>query len=176
MLKLFNILQYRFCPSIYGSTVFFFEIFVPFFSFLILYRVGRTPWTRDQSVARPLPTHRTTQRKNERKQISMPCAGWEHRISAFEQVKRVHALDRVATVIGSIDSINNKAFWVTLSYFVGRFISLFPIWKLCPLCQRCNPLRTVIQRPRKCRLWTKHETFRNEAQTDVTWSRINWKR
>jgi hypothetical protein len=32
-----------------------------FFSFLILYTVGRTPWTGDQPVARPLPTHRTTQ-------------------------------------------------------------------------------------------------------------------
>jgi hypothetical protein len=31
-----------------------------FFSFLILYRVGRTPWTGDQPVARLLPTHRTT--------------------------------------------------------------------------------------------------------------------
>jgi hypothetical protein len=30
-------------------------------SFLILYTVGRTPWTGDQPVARPLPTHRTTQ-------------------------------------------------------------------------------------------------------------------
>jgi hypothetical protein len=33
----------------------------PLFNFLILYRVGRTPWTGDQPVARPLPTHRTTQ-------------------------------------------------------------------------------------------------------------------
>jgi hypothetical protein len=32
-----------------------------FFSFLILYTVGSTPWTGDQPVARPLPTHRTTQ-------------------------------------------------------------------------------------------------------------------
>jgi hypothetical protein len=31
-----------------------------FFSFLIPYTVGRTPWTGDQPVARPLPTHRTT--------------------------------------------------------------------------------------------------------------------
>jgi hypothetical protein len=30
-----------------------------FFSFLILYTAGRTPWRGDQSVARPLPTHRT---------------------------------------------------------------------------------------------------------------------
>jgi hypothetical protein len=32
-----------------------------FFSFLILYTVGRTPWTGDQPVARPLSTHRTTE-------------------------------------------------------------------------------------------------------------------
>jgi hypothetical protein len=31
-----------------------------FFSFVILYTVGRTPWTGNQPVARPLPTHRTT--------------------------------------------------------------------------------------------------------------------
>jgi hypothetical protein len=35
--------------------------FVRFFSFLILHTVGRTPWTGDQPVARPLPTHRPTQ-------------------------------------------------------------------------------------------------------------------
>jgi hypothetical protein len=32
-----------------------------FFSFLILYTVGRTPWTEHQPVARPLPSHRETQ-------------------------------------------------------------------------------------------------------------------
>jgi hypothetical protein len=29
------------------------------FHFLNLYTVGRTPWTGDQPVAKPLPTHRT---------------------------------------------------------------------------------------------------------------------
>jgi hypothetical protein len=29
-----------------------------FFSLLILYIVGRTPWTRYQPIARPIPTHR----------------------------------------------------------------------------------------------------------------------
>jgi hypothetical protein len=43
-----------------------------FFSFLILYTVGKTPWTGDQPIARPLPTHRTTQRKHKRRQTSMP--------------------------------------------------------------------------------------------------------
>jgi hypothetical protein len=32
-----------------------------FFRFLILYTVGRTFWTGDQPVARPLPTHTPTQ-------------------------------------------------------------------------------------------------------------------
>jgi hypothetical protein len=30
----------------------------PFFSFFILYTVGRIPWAGDQPVARPLLTHR----------------------------------------------------------------------------------------------------------------------
>jgi hypothetical protein len=42
-----------------------------FFSFLIFYTVGRTPWTGDQPVARPLPTHRTTQTQNKCTQTSM---------------------------------------------------------------------------------------------------------
>jgi hypothetical protein len=42
----------------------------PLFQFLNLYTDGRTPWTGDQPVARPLPTHTTTQTQNKRKQIS----------------------------------------------------------------------------------------------------------
>jgi hypothetical protein len=38
----------------------------PLFSFLILCTIGRTPWTGDQPVARPLPIHRTTQTHNKR--------------------------------------------------------------------------------------------------------------
>jgi hypothetical protein len=33
----------------------------PLFSFLMFYTVGKTPWTGDQPVARPLHAHRTTQ-------------------------------------------------------------------------------------------------------------------
>jgi hypothetical protein len=41
-----------------------------FFSFLIYtHAVGRTPWTWDQPVARPLPTHRTTQTQNKHTDI-----------------------------------------------------------------------------------------------------------
>jgi hypothetical protein len=35
-----------------------------FFRFLILYTVGRTPWTGDYPVARPLPTNRTNAHTN----------------------------------------------------------------------------------------------------------------
>jgi hypothetical protein len=36
----------------------------PLFSSLILYTVRGTPWTGDQLVVRPLPTHRTIQTQN----------------------------------------------------------------------------------------------------------------
>jgi hypothetical protein len=71
-----------------------------FFNFLILYTVGRTPWTGDQPIARPLPTYRTTQTQNKRKQTFMPWVGLEPTIPAFGRTKTVHALDCAATVIG----------------------------------------------------------------------------
>jgi hypothetical protein len=74
-----------------------------FFSFLIFYIVGRTPWTGDQSVARPLP--RTTQTQNKRTLTSMLQVGFEPTIPVFALGKAVHALDRAATVIGRRKSI-----------------------------------------------------------------------
>jgi hypothetical protein len=73
-----------------------------FLRFLNLYTVGRTIWTGDQPVARPLPIHRTTQTQNKRTQYrhSIPLVGFEPTIPAFERAKTVHALDRAATVIG----------------------------------------------------------------------------
>jgi hypothetical protein len=71
-----------------------------FFSFLILYTVGRTPWTGDQPVARPLPIHRTTQKQNKLTQTSMSWVGFEPTIPLFERAKTVHALDSAASVIG----------------------------------------------------------------------------
>jgi hypothetical protein len=66
----------------------------------LFYTDGRTPWTSDQPVARPLPTHRTTQTQNKRTWTSMPWVGFEPTILASKRAKRAHALDRAATVIG----------------------------------------------------------------------------
>jgi hypothetical protein len=74
-----------------------------FFSFLIFYTVGRTPWTGDQPVTRPPPTHRTAQKYYKRTQTSMPQVGFEPTIQVFERAKRVHALDRAATVIDQLE-------------------------------------------------------------------------
>jgi hypothetical protein len=82
---------------IYRSTVFLLDR-GRFFSFLILYTVGRTPSTGDQPVARLLPTHRT-QTQNKFAQTSMPSVEFEPTIPAFERAKTVHALDRAATAI-----------------------------------------------------------------------------
>jgi hypothetical protein len=82
---------------------------LPFFGSLILYTVDRTPWTGDQPVARPLPTHRTAQTENKLTQTSMPRVGFEHAIPVLERAKAVHDLDRTATVIGtSLNNIKNK--------------------------------------------------------------------
>jgi hypothetical protein len=70
------------------------------FQFLNLYAVGRTTWTGDQPVARPLPTYRTTETQNKRTQTSMPRDGFEPTVPAFEREKTVHALDGAANVIG----------------------------------------------------------------------------
>jgi hypothetical protein len=41
------------------------------------YAVGRTPWTGDQPVARPLLPHMTAQTQNKRRQTSMPQVRFE---------------------------------------------------------------------------------------------------
>jgi hypothetical protein len=87
-------------PLIDGSTVLCWALTVFFFSFVILYAFGRIPWTGDQPVARPLSTHRRTQTLNKRTQPFMLRVRFEPTTPEFERAKTVHALDRVATVIG----------------------------------------------------------------------------
>jgi hypothetical protein len=71
------------------------------FQFYDHFTDGRTPWTSDQLVARPLPKHRTTQTQNKHiHKTSMFCVGFEPTIPAFEWAKTVHALGCSATVTG----------------------------------------------------------------------------
>jgi hypothetical protein len=74
-----------------------------FFSFLIPYTAGRTPWRGDQHVAVPLPTQWTTRTQNKGAQTSMPewdSNPWSR--GSNERRQRFHALDCPATVIGHL--------------------------------------------------------------------------
>jgi hypothetical protein len=58
-------------PYSYGSSLFF---------SLDLYTIGRTLWTSDRPVARPLPKHRTTQTQNNahtHTHTKQPCPKWD---------------------------------------------------------------------------------------------------
>jgi hypothetical protein len=84
--------------SVCGYTVLLLDL-CRFFSFLILHTVGRTPCTGDQPVARPPPTHRTTETHNKIRDIH-PLSGTRTHNPAFKREETVHALDRAATMIG----------------------------------------------------------------------------
>jgi hypothetical protein len=72
------------------------------FSFLIFYTVGRTPWTGDQPVARPLPAHRIAQTQNEGTQTCMLKVGFEPTTPVFDPANTVHASDPAATMVASV--------------------------------------------------------------------------
>jgi hypothetical protein len=94
------------------------------FSFIILFTDHRTPWTSDQPVARPLPTHRTIQTQNKRihKETSMPRVGFEPRILASERAKTVHALDRSATVIGTHNGLHGATVCAKIYSRIGSMM------------------------------------------------------
>jgi hypothetical protein len=56
----------------------------------------------DQSVARPLPAHRTAQTQHKSMHTSMSQVGFEPTIPVFERAKTVHALDSAAPVVSTI--------------------------------------------------------------------------
>jgi hypothetical protein len=61
----------------------------------LFYADGKTPWTNDQPVARPLPT----QTQNKHTDIHA-LSGIRTHDTSVRTRKTVHALDRAATVIG----------------------------------------------------------------------------
>jgi hypothetical protein len=96
-----------------------------FFSFLIFYTAGRSPWTGDQPVASPLPAHSTAETQNKRTQTSMPQVWFEPTIQMFKRAKTVHIFNRAATMIGfilCIDSVKITFFFIILMQ-CSRFIS-----------------------------------------------------
>jgi hypothetical protein len=72
-----------------------------FFSFLNFLHSRYDSLAGDQTVAKPLPAHRTAQIQNKGTQTTMPQVSFEPTIPVFERAKTVHALDRAATVIGT---------------------------------------------------------------------------
>jgi hypothetical protein len=72
-----------------------------FFSFLIFYTVGWTPWTEDQPVRRSLPAHSAAQTQNKCTKASMPRVRFDPTIPVLERTKIIYALDRAATVMGA---------------------------------------------------------------------------
>jgi hypothetical protein len=57
----------------------------PLFGFVILYSVGRAPWTGDQHVASLLPT------QDKQTQTAMPTVGFEPATLVLERTKTVRA-------------------------------------------------------------------------------------
>jgi hypothetical protein len=95
-----------------------------FFSFLVYTQSVGLLGEGAQPVAKPLPTHRTTQT-----QTSMPEVGFEPTNPVFERAKTVHALDRVAIIIGS-----------TRFYLIENSITFV---KKCFKCWRFNLCKTT---------------------------------
>jgi hypothetical protein len=90
----------------------------PLFRFLDFSPVGRTPWTRDQPVARSL-SHTGQHKQNKRTQKSMPQVGYKPTIPVFQRVKTFHALDRAATVIGKYRNCYSICFKITIFSIVA---------------------------------------------------------
>jgi hypothetical protein len=71
----------------------------------LFYTAGRTPWTGDQPVATPLPTHRTTQTQNKR--IYRHSSLW---------TKTVQALDGAVTVFSVWLMYSKQTYLLTPSW------------------------------------------------------------
>jgi hypothetical protein len=82
-----------------------------FSSVTFIYTGGRTSWTGDQPVARPLPTQDNANTEEMHTQTSMPWVRFEPTIPAFERAKTVHVLDRAATVIGWFHFFKQRMAW-----------------------------------------------------------------
>jgi hypothetical protein len=87
---------------------------------LLLDTIGRTSWTGDQPVGRPLPTHRTTQTQNKRAQTSMPWVGFEPTVPVLERAKTAYATrdNMVSTSRGKATNIASRNRYAALDLTV----------------------------------------------------------
>jgi hypothetical protein len=89
---------------------------------------GRTPWTGNQPIARPLPTQDKT--KQNKRTHRHPCLEWDSNPRSQrsnERPKTVHALDRAATVAGS-DSFTFYISWWRSGYRTSLVIKSSRVW------------------------------------------------
>jgi hypothetical protein len=92
---------------------------------LVPFTHGRTPWTGDQLVARPLPKHRATQTQNKCIHTHTPnihalCGIRTHDPGFQANEDSTHALDLSATVIGIEQLVewNSVLAFVTYSHCI----------------------------------------------------------
>jgi hypothetical protein len=71
-----------------------------FFSSLAFYTDGRTPWTGDQPVARPIPANNNTNTINAQNTDIHVLSGIRTHDPSVRAGEEVYALDRTATMIG----------------------------------------------------------------------------
>jgi hypothetical protein len=110
-----------------------------FYRFLIMHTVGKSPWTGEQPVAKPLTTYRPTQTQNKRTKTSMPCVRFDPMIPAFKWAKTVHSLDLAVTVIAG-----------SQNYTIVKNVSALRITGILDLIDR-----TVFQRTHSFGNWIR---------------------
>jgi hypothetical protein len=77
-----------------------------YFSFLLLYTVGRTKWM-EISPSYGFCLHTGQCKHKKRSQISMSRVRFEPIIPVFERAKTVYVSDHAATAIGAMEGIGN---------------------------------------------------------------------
>jgi hypothetical protein len=116
------------CASSFQHIIFFFTGSTapvgpgPFFSFIIIFTDGRTPWASDQLVARPLPKYRTTQTQN--KHIRPPNIHALCGIRIHDPSFRANEDSSCLRLLGYCDRRFNISFFFSLA--------LQPPWALAP--------------------------------------------
>jgi hypothetical protein len=99
---------------------------------------GRTPWTSDQPVARPLPTHRRTQTQNKRTHT------------------HVHASSRIRTYDPSVRT-ERRQFMTFFLNLVCEAIGTAATPGL--LCQPRVIVKMIVEKQMECRLAGETEVF-----------------